>query len=335
MAAADLTLLQRRAARSLLDGGTRPARREGPDDRARTSPNASASPITASPAQGARMVARAWTLIAEYPGADAAPTGRRLPNRPGIAMRGAPPLGVLANEAGASPPCRVHACAAATRVRCSATRRSGSNRPHIAPGPCVIPQGVLAEWNGRSLPAGTAIRVVDSTADYRWMVLPLRPAGTEGWSVDRLAALVSEGDMIGVTVPTAAERAVQPSSAETRWLLALTHTEGFPVMKTVLACSLHLALASGAALRPAHAAHAGAPYAERGQAERRRQRHGRFAGRPAERRAAQQRCRPCPGTTDFTERRQSRGGGKPVGLSNPLAMCGENQTFRWQLCNGR
>ena len=51
------------------------------------------------------------------------------------------------------------------------------------------------------LPRGTAIRVVDSTADYRWMVLPLQPAGTEGWAEDRLAALVHEGDMIGVTVP--------------------------------------------------------------------------------------------------------------------------------------
>jgi hypothetical protein len=45
--------------------------------------------------------------------------------------------------------------------------------------------------------------VVDSTADYRWMVLPMRPAGTEGWDQDRLAAIVREGDMIGVTVPQA------------------------------------------------------------------------------------------------------------------------------------
>ena len=49
----------------------------------------------------------------------------------------------------------------------------------------------------------TAIRVVDSTADYRWMVLPRRPTGTEGWDEARLAALVREGDMIGVTTPSA------------------------------------------------------------------------------------------------------------------------------------
>ena len=54
------------------------------------------------------------------------------------------------------------------------------------------------------MPPGTAIRVVDSTADYRWMVLPERPAGTEGWSAARLAALVREGDMIGVSVVGAA-----------------------------------------------------------------------------------------------------------------------------------
>ncbi len=63
------------------------------------------------------------------------------------------------------------------------------------------PRGVLAEW-GTVLAPGTEVRVVDSTADYRWMVLPIRPDGTEDWLEDRLAALVSEGDMIGVSVPS-------------------------------------------------------------------------------------------------------------------------------------
>ena len=62
------------------------------------------------------------------------------------------------------------------------------------------PRGLLAEW-GTILPEGMRVRVVDSTADYRWMVLPRRPAGTEGWPVERLAAIVREGDMIGVTMP--------------------------------------------------------------------------------------------------------------------------------------
>jgi nitrile hydratase len=51
------------------------------------------------------------------------------------------------------------------------------------------------------LPDTVKLRVVDSTADYRWMVLPMRPDDTEGWSEERLASLVREGDMIGVTVP--------------------------------------------------------------------------------------------------------------------------------------
>jgi nitrile hydratase len=62
------------------------------------------------------------------------------------------------------------------------------------------PRGVLAEF-GFVLPETVKLRVVDSTADYRWMVLPMRPDDTEGWSEERLASLVREGDMIGVTVP--------------------------------------------------------------------------------------------------------------------------------------
>ena len=60
---------------------------------------------------------------------------------------------------------------------------------------------MLAEW-GTSLPPDTKIRVVDSTADYRWMVLPMRPAGTEGWSEDQLAALVTRDALVGVALPT-------------------------------------------------------------------------------------------------------------------------------------
>ena len=48
------------------------------------------------------------------------------------------------------------------------------------------------------------VRVHDSTADMRYLVLPMRPKGTEGWSEDRLAAIVTRDTMIGVTVPRAA-----------------------------------------------------------------------------------------------------------------------------------
>ncbi len=58
------------------------------------------------------------------------------------------------------------------------------------------PRGVLAEF-GVTLPDGTAIRVWDSTAEVRYLVLPLRPAGTESLSEDELAALVTRDSMIG------------------------------------------------------------------------------------------------------------------------------------------
>jgi nitrile hydratase len=64
------------------------------------------------------------------------------------------------------------------------------------------PRAVLAEW-GTALPHSVDVRVVDSTADYRWMVLPMRPAGTEGWDEDRLTALVTRDALVGAELPRA------------------------------------------------------------------------------------------------------------------------------------
>ena len=58
------------------------------------------------------------------------------------------------------------------------------------------PRGVLADF-GVTLPTGTDIRVWDSTAETRFLVLPMRPDGTEGWSEDELATLVTRDSMIG------------------------------------------------------------------------------------------------------------------------------------------
>lgn len=58
------------------------------------------------------------------------------------------------------------------------------------------PKGVLADF-GVTLPAGTAIRVWDSTAETRFIVLPMRPAGSDGLSEERLADLVTRNSMIG------------------------------------------------------------------------------------------------------------------------------------------
>lgn len=59
------------------------------------------------------------------------------------------------------------------------------------------PRAVLAEF-GTHLAPRVRIRVHDSTADMRYMVLPLRPAGTDGWSEARLAGLVTRDALIGV-----------------------------------------------------------------------------------------------------------------------------------------
>ncbi|HYL87825.1 MAG TPA: nitrile hydratase subunit alpha [Burkholderiales bacterium] len=62
------------------------------------------------------------------------------------------------------------------------------------------PRAVLEEF-GLRIPQNVQIRVHDSTADMRYMVLPMRPKGTEGWDEARLAGIVSRDSMIGVAVP--------------------------------------------------------------------------------------------------------------------------------------
>jgi nitrile hydratase len=65
------------------------------------------------------------------------------------------------------------------------------------------PRAVLAEF-GVELPATTKIDVWDSTAEIRYLVIPMRPANTEGWSEERLAELVTRDSMIGVGLPGSA-----------------------------------------------------------------------------------------------------------------------------------
>jgi nitrile hydratase subunit alpha len=62
------------------------------------------------------------------------------------------------------------------------------------------PRGVLGDF-GVTLPAETKIRVWDSTAETRFIVLPMRPAGTDGWPEEKLAALVTRDCMIGTGLP--------------------------------------------------------------------------------------------------------------------------------------
>jgi hypothetical protein len=152
----------------------------------------------ASPEIGARMVARAWT----DPGYRALllNDGTAAAEQMGVSMAGQPPLGVLEDTE------RLHHLVVCTLCSCyprmvlgypphwykSAAYRARAVRD---------PRGVLAEW-GTVLPDGVELCVVDSTADYRWMVLPLRPAGTEGWDAARLAAIVTRDALVGVALPS-------------------------------------------------------------------------------------------------------------------------------------
>src|SRR5581483_2711641 len=86
----------------------------------------------------------------------------------------------------------------------------------------IDPRSVLADF-GVTLPEGTKIRVWDSTAETRYLVVPQRPAGIEGWSEAQLATLVTRDSMIGTglvgrdavdTGPTNTKVAAQPGAQQ-------------------------------------------------------------------------------------------------------------------------
>src|ERR1700760_974250 len=141
----------------------------------------------ASPGQGARMIAKAWLDPAyrELLLSDGSKAAEEL----GIPMRGMPPLGVLENTP------QVHNLVVCTLCSCYPRAvlgyppfwyKSTSFRARAV----RDPRGLLAEEWKTVIPDTVKLRVVDSTADYRWMVLPMRPAGTEGWNENRLASIV-------------------------------------------------------------------------------------------------------------------------------------------------
>jgi len=72
------------------------------------------------------------------------------------------------------------------------------------------PRKVLEEF-GVTLPAGVAVRVWDSTAELRYLVVPQRPAGTEGWSEEALAAIVTRNSMIGTERDLGTDRQAEAS----------------------------------------------------------------------------------------------------------------------------
>ena len=72
----------------------------------------------------------------------------------------------------------------------------------------IDPKGVLAEF-GVTLPEEAQIRIWDSTAETRFLVVPMRPVGTEGWREEQLAALVTRDCMIGTGVPRVSQEAAR------------------------------------------------------------------------------------------------------------------------------
>ncbi len=68
----------------------------------------------------------------------------------------------------------------------------------------IDPRGVMAEF-GLAVPDAAEVRVWDSTAEIRYLVIPERPAGTQGWGEEALAELVSRDSMIGVALARSPE----------------------------------------------------------------------------------------------------------------------------------
>ena len=146
-----------------------------------------------SPALGARVVARAW--------ADPAFKARLLADGSGACRElgleiGPTRLIVVENTA------ELHSLVVCTLCSCYPRAVLGlppdwyKSRDYRARA-VREPRAVLAEF-GTVLPAGVAVRVHDSTADMRYLVLPRRPAGSEGLDEPALAALVTRDSMIGV-----------------------------------------------------------------------------------------------------------------------------------------
>ncbi len=155
-----------------------------------------------SPADGARVVARAWTnpeyraKLLSDPEAALTEMGYELPDP-------TPKLGVVENSDD------VHHLVVCTL--CSCYPRALLGRPPdwyksfaYRSRAVIDPRGVLQEF-GTQVGEDTEVVVLDSTADLRYLVLPQRPAGTEGMSEDELAALVTRDSMIGVSRALAPE----------------------------------------------------------------------------------------------------------------------------------
>ncbi len=149
------------------------------------------------PMNGAKVVARAWRdeAFRERLLEDAIAAVGELD----VAMLPDAPIVVVPNEPG------VHNVVVCTLCSCYPSGLLGIS-PKWYKDPAyrsrVVrePRKVLSEM-GLDLDPGLEVRVWDSSAELRYMVLPERPAGCEGWEEDRLAGLVTRDSMIGTALP--------------------------------------------------------------------------------------------------------------------------------------
>jgi nitrile hydratase alpha subunit len=152
----------------------------------------------ASPAAGARMIARAWV--------DPAYKERLLADANEAAGELGIDGGIIPVRAVESTP-TVHNLIVCTLCSCYPRFMLGAApdwyKARAYRSRAVRePRAVLREF-GLDLPDNVRVEVHDSTAELRYMVLPVRPTGTEGWDEERLAGLVTRDCMIGVAVPEA------------------------------------------------------------------------------------------------------------------------------------
>jgi hypothetical protein len=153
----------------------------------------------ASPALGARLVARAW--VDEDFKARAIADGSSAAREVGINLYDRDPLVVMPDTP------NVHNLVVCTLCSCYPRAVLGLppdwyKSPAYRRRAIRWPRALLAEF-GTIIPPEVNIRVHDSNANMRYIVMPMRPAGTEGWTEEQLAAIVTRDCMIGVALPTA------------------------------------------------------------------------------------------------------------------------------------
>jgi len=144
-----------------------------------------------TPENGARLAARAWT--------DGAFKARLLSDASAAAREMGYEIGPLKLMAVESTP-KLHNLIVCTLCSCYPRMLMGLP-PAWYKSAAYRSRAVLAEF-GTHVPDDVEVRVHDSTADLRHMVLPVRPAGTNGWTEEQLVPLITRDSLIGVAVPS-------------------------------------------------------------------------------------------------------------------------------------